>query len=633
MSQRPYKDFYVATTGTLLSSGTTTDLGVGQFGFFNSKTWQATTSPDGSIKQLVIAQGTPSMKGMPEGAGIPDVTFKVTVDAKGLINYYGKKSQRPKNMVVTLGFDGVDTSKTLSLKKGEVKQVYLKLSGQPISNFYPDVPAGLRVQFNLGDTCPADACTDDCDKLVDGNFLADQLIKQVNEFKIVGGQPLSKYVRATKLVSCQTPSGYPTVDYTSWTLTVCDDGSNTALATVQAQYPGVKISRKSRVGALSTYEAVILASEGAPADFENKAFAVVPNCDACPSGYTLQDTVYVYTAVKSGIQAASAASGASGYVSNSGVILGKAGENGFTTIQFYSTQSDLATVAASLSTFLVSAVGTHTGVCTLDEETTTPWTEGEACTKAQKKFQLSLKDNCDGTSALAELQAVYGSLGTVALVETNEAFCTSLFELTIESDNVLCPNCGDEFYQFTTPQSFGNQPWVPVVQDVTGEGCVYGVKFESAYFDLQRNECTFEVPYFNDPLYIEVGNHDHSSLGNPCATDWAVTTVQNVGFASGYGVFVSDLEKQSKYYRNIFYNIDPLVRRYRQFSWNTDFSGYYDEVVLVFQNTLPEYGINSAYRPEAFEVHFYLPEGNSTEFINALNSWVTSVSDLAPIAL
>lgn len=632
MSQRPYKDFYVATTGTLLSSGTTTDLAVGQFGFFDAKTWQATTAPSSSVKQLVIAQGTPDLKGMPEGAGIPDVTFKVTVDSKGLINYYGKKSERAKNMIVTLGFDGVDTSKTLSLKKGEVRQVYLKLSGQPISNFYPDVPAGLKVQFNLGETCPADACEDSCEEFIDGNFLADQLIKQVNEFKIIGGQPLSKYVKATKLVSCETPSGYPTVDYTSWTLTVCDDGSNTALATVQSQYPGVEISRSSRVGALSTYTA-ILSSGDTPSAFENKAFAVVPNCDACPSGYTLQDTVYVYTAVKSGIQTASAASGATGYVSNSGVILGSAGDNGFTTIQFYSTNGNLATVAASINTFLVSAVGVHTGVCTLDTEITTPWTEGESCTKAQKKFQLSLKDSCDGTTALAELQGVYGALGEVTLVETNETFCTSLFELTIESDNVLCPNCGDEFYQFTTPQSFGNQPWIPVVQDVTGENCVYGVKFESAYFDLERNECTFEVPYFNDPLYIEVGNHDSSSLSNPCTTDWAVTTVQNVGFSAGYGVFISDLEKQSKYYRNIFYNVDPLVRRYRQFSWNTDFSGYYDEVVLVFQNTLPEYGVNSAYRPEAFEVHFYLPEGNSKDFINALNSWVVSVSNLDPIAM
>jgi len=632
MSQRPYKDFYVGTTGTLLASGTTTDLAVGQFGFFDAKTWQATATPSASVKQLVIGQGTPDLSGMPEGAGIPDVSFKVTVDSKGLINYYAKKSQRPENMIVTLGFDGVDTSKTLSLKKGETRAVYLKLSGQPINNFYPDVPAGLKVMFNLGDTCPLSECTDDCGDLVDGNVLANQLIAQINEYKIIGGQPLNKYIRATKLVSCETPSGYVTEDYVKWSLTVCDDGTNTALATVQAQYPGVEVTRTSRTGALSTYELVLPDGE-TPAEFENSAFSVVPNCDACPSGYTLQDSVYVYTAVKSGIQAASAASGATGYVSNSGVILGTAGENGFTTVQFYSTESDLATVAASIATFLVSSVGVHTGVCVLDNETTTPWTEGDTCTKALKEYQLSLKDDCDGTTKLAELQAIYGDIGTVTLVETNDTFCTSLFKLTVESDNTLCPECGDEFYKWTVPTSLGNQPWIPVEQDVTGVDCVYGVKIESAYFDLERNECTFEVPYFNDPLYIEVGNHSADTLGNPCEDDWAVTTVQNVKFASGYGVFVSGAEKQSLYYRNIFYNVDPLVRRYRQFSWNTDFSGYYDEVVLVFQNTLPEYGINNAYRNEAFEVHFYLPEGNATSFINGLNGWVTSVSNLDPIAL
>lgn len=637
MSQRPYKDFYVATTGTVLSSGTTTDLAVGQLGFFDAKTWQATSSPSfNDTKELVIAQGTPDLSGMPEGASIPNVTFKVKVDGKTgkLINYYGKKAERPQNMIVTLGFDGVDNTKNLAtLKKGETAQVFLKLSGQPISNFYPDVPAGLKVMIPIGDTC-ADSCVDPCDQdFISGDVLADQIITFIENFRIVGGQKLNKYVRATKLISCETPSGYPTVDYTKWTLTVADAGDNTALAAVQSQYPGVTIVRTKRVGAYSTYEATILTSEGTPAAFDSSVTPVVPDCTECPSGYTFVDKYYTFSVTRAGNIAASTINTdySAQIVSNSAVKLDFV--NGVSTFTVYSTDDSVTAVSGDLIAF----IGTKENLCVLDGEgVEVEWTEGDACTKAEKQFTLSLKDTCDGTTALAELQAVYGAIGTVTLVETNETFCTSQFKLTIESRNTLCPECGDSVYLFDTPASFGNQPWIPVEQDVTGVDCVYGVRFESAYFDLERNQCTFEVPYFSDPLYIEVGQvHNASTLSSPCANDIPVTTVQNIKFPSGYGVFVSGLEKESKYYRSIFYNVDPLVRRYRQFDWNTNFQGYYDEVVLVFQNEVGEYGINSAYRNESFEVHFYLPEGQSTAFINGLNGWVIGASGgkLEPISL
>lgn len=637
MSQRPYKDFYVATTGSLLSSGTTTDLAVGQFGFFDGKTWEATSAPSfNTIKELVIAQGTPDLSGMPEGASIPNVTFKVKVDGKTgkLINYFGKKSQRPQNMIVTLGFDGVDTTKDLArVRKGETAQVFLKLSGQPISNFYPDVPAGLKVMIPIGDTC-TDECTDSCDQdFVSGDVLADQIINFIENYRIVGGQKLNKYVKATKLISCETPSSYVTVDYTQWTLTVADSGDDNALAAVQAQYPGVVIVRASRTGVFSTYEASILTSEGAPDNFDSSVTPVIPNCTSCPSGYTLVEETNVFSITRAGNVTAATINGAysAQIVANSAVKLDFI--NGVSTFTVLSANDSITAITGDL----VAVVGTSRDLCVLDgAPVEVPWTEGVDCTKATKEFTLTLKDACDGVTALAELQAIYGEIGTVTLVSTNSTFCTSQFKLTIESNNTLCPDCGDTVYFFDTPASLGNQPWIPVEQDVTGENCVYGVKFEGAYHDLERNVCTFEVPYFSDPIYVEVGAvHDASTLSSPCKDDIPVTTVQNIKFPAGYGVFVSGLEKQSKYYRSIFYNVDPLVRRYRQYDWNTNFQGYYDEVVLVFENEVGEYGVNSAFRNESFEVHFFLPEGQSTAFINGLNGWVIGASGgkLEPISL
>lgn len=571
MSQRPYKDFYIATTGELASSGGTEDLAVGQIGFFSGKTWQVTTAPTfQTAKTLVVAQGTPDLSGMPEGAGIPNTSFKVTIDAqKGkILDWYVKKSQRPQNMIVRLGFDGVDTTKTLTAKPGETKQVWLKLSGQPINNFYPDVPAGLKIMLPIEMPC-ADECSDSCTDVVDCNIIADLIIDAVNNYKIIGGQPLSKYVRASKVVSCGTPSGYPTQAWEKYCLTVLDDGTPRSLAAVQAQYPGLNVQRTNRIDAYSTYEFTQIASEPAPADFVTSELTVIPNCDVCPSGYTLQDAVFVYavTLVDDGDGTALTTFRAS-YGSTAVRILF---ENGVSTYLAYSaTETPSWTPIAGATQIFI---GEQRAVCTLDGDgVEVAWTLCDTGTKALKTWELTLKndpcEDCDFSELLAELQEAMTGVGTVTLFESNCTFCTAKFRLVAPSDNPIFPDCGDgDVYKFSRPPAFNNQKWVEAVVDVTGEDCACGVEFTSAYYDPKRDACTFEgFPYFSDPLYIEVSQHDSSSLSSPCADDWAVTTVQNIKFPSGYGQLVSDFERKSKYYRNVFYNVDPVVRRYKNYN-------------------------------------------------------------------
>jgi len=626
MSQRPYKDFYVATTGTLLASGTTTDLAVGQLGLFNAKTWQATTAPTigNGVKKLVIAQGTPDLSGMPEGAGIPNVSFKVEIDSqKGkVIDWYVKKAARPQNMIVTVGFDGVDTTKNLTANYGETKQLYLKLSGQPISKFYPDVNAGLKIPLfiNIPD-CSGD-CADGCGTAVPGDLIADEIIKRVQEQKIIGGQELDRYVKATKLISCTTPSGYPTVAYEKYCLTILDDGSPKALGIVQAQYPGLVIKRTLRNGVYSTYEFVQIATEPAPAAFDNSSITVVPNCSECPSGYTLQDLLYVYKVTLTDNGDGTALTTFRASYGSTAIRLNYE----FGTSTYFAFSPTAIPTWTPITGAVQLFVGEQSAVCVGGIGVTTAWTLCDTGTKAEKLYQLSLKNDPCGVTKLEELQDLYAEIGTVTLVENNTTFCTSLFQIVVDSTNTLFSDCGDEVYDFKPPFPYTNQPWIPVVQDVTGVDCVYGVRFEAAYFDVQKNACTFEVPYFNDPIYIELGEHDPSSLGSPCETDWAITTVQAIKFPSGFGQFVSDEEKLSKYYRNVFYNVDPLVRKYRGYDWNTDFEGYYDEYVLVFDSRVDEYGVNSAFRTETFEVHFYLPETEGTEFQNAINGWLASAN-------
>lgn len=633
MSQRPYKDFYVATTGTLASSGSTESLAVGQIGFFNAKTWQATTAPTfQTAKKLVIAQGTPDLSGMPEGAGIPNTSFKVFLDAQRgkVLDWYVKKAQRPQNMIVRLGFDGVDSTKTLSANYGETKQIYMKLSGQPINNFYPDVPAGLKVPILIEMPC-ADECADSCSNAVPCDIIADKIIDAVNNYKIVGGQDLKKYVKVSKVVSCEAPSSFATETFTKWNLVVCDDNSPAALAKVQAQYPGLTVTKISHVGSYSTYE-LIDAEGNTPADFVVDAGNIVPNCTTCPSGWTFQDELFTYE-----LKVADAGNGAAlsaAQAAYTGTTVSRLlYENGVST--YIVTDTTAVTQQTLAGTSLFTLIGTQSGVCISPEDVTVSWTEIEDGTKALKSWKLTVKNlscvDCaeDGFAALlAELQAVYANVGTVTLTSSDCDFCVAEFKLVTLSENVVFPSCSEDLYKWNLPPAFNNQNWVSVTNtDVPGTGCVCGVQFESAFYDPKRDACTFEgVPYFSDPLYIEVSQHNPDTLSSPCETDWAVTTIQNIKFPSGYGQLVSDFERKSKYYRNVFYNVDPVVRKYRGYEWDTDFEGYYDEFVLIFENPADEYGVNAASRTETFEVHWFFPEGNGTAFQTAINGYLASAS-------
>ena len=68
-----YRYAFAATTPDLPTSGTTVDLGIGQIGIFDAKTWVATATP--KSKSIVITQGTPDTKWIP-GVAKGNQTYK-----------------------------------------------------------------------------------------------------------------------------------------------------------------------------------------------------------------------------------------------------------------------------------------------------------------------------------------------------------------------------------------------------------------------------------------------------------------------------------------------------------------------------------------------------------------------------
>jgi hypothetical protein len=633
MATQPYRNAFITNLGSIPSTGSTYDLGDFQIGVFDARTYQAVTAPSYPTNNAIIIAWGRDARSFPMGIGLTNETPKsLPIKASSIKSWVGNKSQAPQNMIVRIGYDGVDATKTLSLQEGKDMNFYLTLSGAPIGNLLGASSTThyntLTEAFTIQLPC-TDECADNCGALVDCNVVADAMIDAISKRKTIGGELLSKYVRASKVVSCDTPSGYATVDCTEFTLVVADAGNQEALGRVQAQYIGTAVSRLSRSGIYSTYKLVVCDSS-TPTAFDSSVTPTIPNCTTCPSGYTLVDGLYAYTVTRTDDGTPTAlATFKTNYTAtaeeNTAIRLSRA--FGTSTYEIYSTS---ATLAAATAGDVVTLLGDVQAVCTQDTATSIAWTEGVTCTRALQSYSISLKNNVCGDGFLTELQAAYNGIGTVTQGTTNTGTCTTQYFIEIESDNVYCDDCSDPTYTFTAPQPFNGSIWTLVATDVTGVGCVCGVQLESAYVQRDRKECFFEaVSYEVEPLFISVSSKnpndmDYSEL---CSSDFPVTVVQGVKYAKGYGSSVlSERVVLSNFYFNRNWNSDPATRDAMGYELGIDLQGYYDEYVLTYTSEVGNSGMASGFGHSQFEEHsltVYFPAGQGSSFVNAINAFVS----------
>ncbi|TXH08742.1 MAG: hypothetical protein E6R03_17670 [Hyphomicrobiaceae bacterium] len=195
-----FRKVFVTTNNTILASGSaTSDLAVGQIGLFDCSTnlsLDATPTYTES-KGFYIAQGTPDLSYMPKGAGIRNETDKSKcIMGKNLVGYWGKAAAAGQSDIVAIGYDGVDTDKTMSGKCDEIKHLYVKLTGKPIENLFP---GGTIRHYEVQGAC-CDSCGDSCASITDSSWV-DGFIAQIAADTFLGGIPITKFIKTTKLSS------------------------------------------------------------------------------------------------------------------------------------------------------------------------------------------------------------------------------------------------------------------------------------------------------------------------------------------------------------------------------------------------------------------------------------------------
>lgn len=611
-----FKRVFVTNSSTLLSSGTTTDLAVNQVSLFDGATYQATTSPTYfANKSIVVGWGYPDT---PQAALMDGLTNQnELVEIKGrkikAVRVHRAVHARPE--IVTLGFSGsAGDTDTLSIKPGESKSFYVRLTGAPIDRIYST--QGFIRRFVVEGPC-IDDCADGCATDADNRKVADSLVKQItNDPKFRG------LVKVSSIVSCTPDPSVSTVNAYSFRLTVADDNSQDALGYVQSQYPGLKVTKVSHSGIYSTYE-ITRDANTTPSAFSNAGLTIIPDCPSCPAGYTSVTSKFIYEVKRADAGDATALTtiNTDYGISSPETSTRLSYQNG---VSVYVIVSSTAQTAVGTDQF--KSLGFSTQACVLSSATTTAWTSFATLVKYPKTYRITVADSICGGDRLTEIQAAFPDL-TVALV-TSDGTCAHTYETTVYS-NAVDNTCSIELLKFSAPSSFEGANWVAVPEAALADGtvCKVGVKFESAWVDRITNACTYGYyPYEADTVHIEVSEFDPNYNGEPeqCKLNsTAVKTIQTIVYPQGVGSYVRALEEKSREFMLKYRSFDPLRREIEGFSFAADPYKYYDEISIDFSSEYPV-GQFSQHYTDNHTLRIFVQEGLGGNLITAINRYITS---------
>lgn len=611
-----FKQVFVTNSGTILASGTTTDLAAGQIGIFDGENYQATVTPT-YFKNKSIRIGW----------GYPDVSTSALMSGNFNWNEIsekiaGRKIKRVRTNravhgrpeIVTVGWSGdVTDTNSLTIDAGKTKAFYLRLTGAPIDRLYST--QGFIRRYVVEGPCIED-CTDECNQVLDCRAIAENLALQINsDLKFRG------LVKATVISECTPTISVSTINCYVYHVSLCDDGTDTSLGYVQSQYPGFTVTRSGRVAATSTYE-LIKAVASLPGAVSNAGLTIIPDCPTCPSGYTLTASGFVYEVRR-------ADAGSSGNLTTIGTDYSITSPETAVRLNYQAGVSTYIITSATELTAVgldqIAFLGESRNSCVITSATTTAWALFATLIRYPKTYRLTITDDCD-TDRLSDIQAAYPDL-TVSLVDA-DGDCVHTYATTIYSQCVA-PGCSVDLLEFTDPDAFEGIVWdaVPVTPLDADTTCKCGIRLESAWVDRITNDCTYGYyPYEADGVHIEIHEYDANYNGAPekCKLNTtAVRTIQSIQYPQGVGSYVRQLEEKSKDYFLKTRSLEPLRREVEGFSFIADPYKFYDEVVVEFDYVYPVGGFSVEYK-DAYSLHIFVQEGLAGGLLAALNSYITS---------
>jgi hypothetical protein len=618
-------------SGAVRTTGSTSDLKAGELGLFDAETFRALTTGATytSNPKVILAQGSFHQKDVLAlgHGGLKESIKSRPIHGAHVTEWRFAAPTRAQNHVITIGYDGVDTDKTIEVEKDKTYKLRVTVKGSPVSRF---INHDIYHDFIYTTECPED-CTDNCSDPTSANPLVEDIVKQINEHPYI-----SPFVKAEALYG--DLAAIPSVEQTVYQLSVCDTGDAAALAEVQRQYPTRSVSRVSRTGSVSVYEICIPAADDAPVDFSNENLRVIPNCTTCPTGYTLVAKLYKFEVKREDAGSGGALTTVTSDYTSSPAAVRVSYELGTSTYIIY---KSAATVPAAVGTDLVLQAGSLDSVCTLDTPGTTEWVEAGTKYKTTRTLTLTLAKTCGGANRLTDLQAFYANEPTraSAISVATAGACGDVYTTTQYNNECLEDPCeSHDNPTFVTFQSFEGAVWEATDIEFGEADTPVGIRLSSAYVETKFGDCSFDPLDHYDleipKIYVSQIEEDSPTTslagGDRCSAVWPVTELQNPKYASGTGEYVKrELIDFMRYKQEEFFT--PQGSRMNETqdinSWISavDVKKFYKIYYLVYNVPYTNRRTN-LFDNEEYELMVVFPEeADTSTFENLINGYVTSV--------
>lgn len=611
-------------TGATLATGGTDKLVAGQIGFFDAKTYQVPTGPLNQRQALIVAGGSWHTKDKLNKfvGGLKESDKSIDFLGNDIFEFHRSLPRKGQSEQWILGWDGVN-DETLVFERGKSYNFRLRIWGEDVyGTFLRPIDRFIQVQTDCAGT---DDCVEICDDAVNGVKYAKQIAEIINN-----DPEFAYFVKAEAIHSDMVPT---TATHRLWTLTVCDNGDQQALAAVQQQFPTLIVTRITRQNSLSTYEICITIAAGTPAAFTPSQAVSLQECGVCPSGWTSVAAADIYEVKRiltptTDISTPAAQATYAGTVNTAytgvgtAVFLGVQGTHAVVEIR----KAAGATVTA-LNSDQVIKVRTEGASCVAPAGTTIAWVQGADRYKTTRTLTMTLEKLCGTTNRLADLQAFYNaqtvanlSIVPGSLALTTAGTCNDIYEIQQYNNDCLVDGClSEDVPQYDTLQSFEGFEWteVPPV-DPTDATVKVGVRITAAYEDTKFGGCSFSpLDYYSvRPLRLEIYQFDDS--GNPCATQVPSRRVRHVSMPTQSGEYViREFINANKYKAYGQFYHDPRMREAldAQIHEIVDRKKYYKIYYLKVKQNRGYLNHQGDYSPEIYEFRFFFPvDVNTTAF-------------------
>ena len=497
------------STGSVLTSGSSADLGKGQLGIINGRTYQIVSGPLEATTPLKLAQGSFHMTdklgqfvgGLTQSDKSPEFLLK------DILQFERSKPRKAIAEQWILGWDGTNDCGSLSFETGKTYRYSVKVWGEDVYGMFLK-PIQREISYSVAPNAEG------TNVAVGTKEGAQAIAKLINE-----DPELKYFVRAEAIHSDYAAT---TATHHKVLISVPDTGDAIALAAISGAYPALKLTRTDRKGIISTYEGVTADSGGnpvLPADFTPGQEILLASCGTCPSGYTTvsaRDAFIVQRAVSSTTdlnsdadRATFAAAVVTDYSGITGTGRFLSNDAGVARVEFKKAAS--TTTPTPVLSDVITKTNTMEAICTPPAGTAIDWVAGDALYTKTRKLCVTLPKVCNTGNRLTEVQAFYASTPGLASIALETAgTCSDTYSLVQTSSNFLEDAClSEDQPEFTAVQSFEGFVWetCPCLAEDLGDTTVKsGVRLTAAYENTKFGGCSFNPSdyYSVRPLKLEV---------------------------------------------------------------------------------------------------------------------------------